>query len=460
MILITSSVLSPAYGALLQTFDDPTPTGGLLAGDNFGTSVSIDGNLVLVGAPNDDTNGLRVGQAHLYDSTTSALLQTFDDPTITAQDGFGISVSISGNNVLVGAHLDDTNGQNVGQAHLFDATTGLLLRTFDDPTPTPDATNGGDQFGQSVSIDGNLVLVGAPFDDTKGILIGQAHLFDATTGLLLHTFDDPTPGLSDRFGLSVSISGNLVLVGDFFDNTLGGGVGQAHLFDATTGLLLRTFNDPTPTPGPMGGDAFGQSVSIDGNLVLVGAPEDDTNGFDVGQAHLFDATTGLLLQTFDDPTPLASGNFGSIFGVAVAISGNNVLVGVPRDNTNGRDVGQAHLFDATTGLLLETLDDPTPTPKITGLSDNFGASVAMFGNCALVGAPGDDTAPTVDVGQAHLFGEISNCGGAPPIIAIGGNIVPLDTTMVLVAGTQTTAAWMIPVIVSVIGFAIVIARKF
>ena len=104
-----------------------------------------------------------------------SLTQTFDDPTVTTADAFGNSVAIDGNNVLIGAPGDDTNGDNVGQAHLFDAVTGNLLQTFDDPTPSFD------EFGFSVAIDGNNVLIGAPSDDTNGEGVGQAHLFTITT---------------------------------------------------------------------------------------------------------------------------------------------------------------------------------------------------------------------------------------------------------------------------------------
>jgi hypothetical protein len=206
----------------LQTFNDPTVT----VEDEFGYSVAIDGNNVLIGAQADDTNGDRVGQAHLFDATTGNLLQTFDDPTVTGVDLFGRSVAIDGNYVLVGAQSDNTNGTNVGQAHLFDATTGNLLRTFDDPTVTSN-----DFFGNSVAIDGNNVLIGANGHDTNGTnSVGQAHLFDATTGNLLDTFDDPTGTNFDNFGFSVAIDGDSVLIGAPFDNTMGNSVGQAHLF--------------------------------------------------------------------------------------------------------------------------------------------------------------------------------------------------------------------------------------
>ena len=362
---------------LLHTFNDPTVTDE----DRFGHSVAIDGDNVLIGAYRDDTNGTNVGQAHLFNAATGNLLHTFNDPNVTSGDAFGWSVAIDGNNVLIGAAWDDTNSTNDGQVHLFDAATGNLLRTFNDPTPA-----NFDHFGWSVAIDGNNVLIGAVYDDTKGITVGQAHLFAAATGNLLHTFNDPTVTTEDNFGHSVAIDGNNVLIGALYDDTNGANVGQAHLFDAATGNLLHTFNDPTVTTG----DNFGCSVAIDGNNVLIGAAWDDTNGTNAGQVHLFDAATGNLLRTFNDPTPASYNHFG----YSVAIDGDNVLIGVA---FNGAKVGQALLFDAATGNLLHTFNDPTVTTE-----DNFGCSVAIDGDNILIGALYDDT-NGADVGQAHLF---------------------------------------------------------
>jgi len=364
---------------LSQTFDDPTPG----ASDGFGIAVSVSGNNVLIGVRNDGVNGNGngIGQAHLYHATTGALLQSFNDPTPNLNDQFGRSVSVSDNNVLIGAALDDTDGVQQGQAHLFQANTGALLQTFSDPTPTS-----GDQFGRSVSASGNNLLIGAP---GHAGLVGQAHLFNATTGTLLQTFNNPNPAAGDLFGFSVSVSGNNVLIGAQGDDTNGNNVGQAHLFDATTGALLQTFNDPTPTTE----DQFGRSVAVEGNNVLIAAFRDDTNGIDTGQAHLFDATTGALLQTFNDPIPAANDRFGN----SVSISGNNVLIGTVADDTNGNVSGQAHLFDAITGAWLQTINDPTLTNQ-----DQFGTSVSISGNNVVIGALGDDT-NGVNVGQAFLF---------------------------------------------------------
>jgi len=126
--------------------------------------------------------GFRVARIPSAGSATPAvspakaqtLLPTFNDPTVTSKDGFGDAVAIDGNNVLIGATGHDINGRTVGQAHLFDATTGNLLQTFNDPIVTT-WTRG--IFGHSVALDGNNVLIGAPGDNTNGKGVGQAHLF-------------------------------------------------------------------------------------------------------------------------------------------------------------------------------------------------------------------------------------------------------------------------------------------
>ena len=296
---------------------------GDVGGDRFGTSVALDGGRALIGAFGDDTRGTEVGQAHLFDAATGALLATLDDPTVTGADDFGFSVALEGDLVLIGAVGDDTQGPNVGQAHLFDATSGALLRTFDDPTVTSN-----DFFGSSVALHGNRVLIGARGDATQGGSVGQAHLFDSNSGALLQTFDDPTVTGGDEFGTSVALQGDRVLIGAWRDDTQGANVGQAHFFDATTGALLQTFDDPTVTAG----DRFGISVALDGDRALIGAPFDDTHGTNVGQAHLFDTTTGNLLQSFDDPTVTGSDEFGT----SVALQGDRVLIGASRRQHTGR----------------------------------------------------------------------------------------------------------------------------
>jgi hypothetical protein len=115
------------------------------------------------------------------------------------------------------------------------------------------------RFGYSVAAVGDKVLVGAPYDDAKAENAGAAYLFDSDGNWPL-TFENPTPAAGDQFGFSVAAFGNNVLGGAFHDDTGANDAGAAYLFDGSTGVLLYTFLNPTPGDG----DAFtgGQQLQL------------------------------------------------------------------------------------------------------------------------------------------------------------------------------------------------------
>src|SRR5512145_153407 len=192
---------------LTQTFQKSPP----VAGDMFGRSVAGAGNQALVGVPEDDTGAAEAGAAYLFSTATGALLMPpIVNPDPQPGDEFGFTVAMVGNNLLIAAPFKDVNGfVDAGAVYLFDGTTGLLLQTFIDPTPDND-----EQFGLALASVGNNVLVGSPFDDTAAIDAGAAYLFDGSSGALLQTFLNPsTPASGDEFGLAVAGVGGNVLVG-------------------------------------------------------------------------------------------------------------------------------------------------------------------------------------------------------------------------------------------------------
>ena len=166
----------------------------------------------------------------------------------------------------------------------------------------------------------------------------EVHLFDTTSGSPLHVFTNPTQPITDGgFGVSLAIDGDRFLIGASHDPAQGDNVGQAYLFDATSYDLIHSFADPTPTSL----DYFGRVVALKDNIVLIGARQDDTSIEDAGQAHVFDAVTGNLLQTLNDPTPAEDERFGT----AVAIGGDYLVVGAYRHHTEQRiDAGQVQVF--------------------------------------------------------------------------------------------------------------------
>jgi len=212
-----------------------------------------------------------------------------------------------------------------------------------------------------------------------------AALFDTETKL---TASDAASG--DSFGISVAISGNTVIAGASGDDDGGLESGSAYLFDVTTGneLFKLIATDDRLL------DRFGASVAISGNTAIVGAALNDDAGSASGSAYVFDTTTGnqLLKLTASDAAK------GDDFGFSVAISGNTAIVGAALDDDTGLHSGSTYFFDVTTGNELFKL-----TPSDAAVSDQFGTSVAISGNRAIVGARFDSHGGLTSAGSAYLF---------------------------------------------------------
>jgi FG-GAP repeat len=349
----------------------------------FANAVAISGTNALISSVGGEEGESDLAKVYLFDTLTGNKLQTYRNPTPKSGDMFGNSIAISEDKVLIGAPRD----HNKGGVHLYDKLTGQLLQSFFKPNG-----DGGDYFGSSVAMSGNRVLIGTPYDDNGAPNTGAAYLYDATTGELLQTFKNPTPEAGDLFGYSVAISGNKVIIGAFLDDTGATDSGTAYLFNADTGELVHTILNPNPGDA----DLFAGAVDIDGDKILISARADDTTDvIDAGAVYLFDAGTGKQLQTFANPTPES----GDMFGVSVAISGNQVLIGASGDNTGAANSGATYLFDATTGNLSATFTNPTVAE-----GDLFGNAVDIDRGNVVIGAIGDDE-KGANTGAAYVYDQ-------------------------------------------------------
>jgi streptogramin lyase len=386
-VTINAGPTAPSPSSPAQTIADPhAPYAG--SQQQFGDFLAISGTEILVGSPGS--------YAYLY-NTSGQLLQTFQNPDPTS-DGFGVSVALSGTNVLIGATAG-ADGQ--GAAYLYN-TDGQLLRTFHDPNGTYTG------FGYAVAVSGSMVLIGAAGGYTPEDVPhpGAAYLFD-TAGDLLETFSDPNSSIYSEFGSSVALSANNVLVGAQGAS----GAGAAYLYD-TSGQLVQTLSVPA---GPF----FGAAVALSGTNILVGAP---ANNGDRGEAFLFD-TSGHSLQTFYDP----DGTSGQQFGNAVALSGDYVLVGAYAQDLNypsdPRYPGAAFLF-TTSGQLVQVFRDPK-----TVRGDNFGGAVAIAGGKVVVAADGSPGGTTRDVyvyNAPAVSGTVSALAGDNQHAVVG---MPFGTSL-------------------------------
>jgi hypothetical protein len=269
-------------GSLITTLTSPNAQ----ADGDFGGSVSISGTLVVVGALGEAGNA---GHAYVFNATDGSLITTLTSPNTNALVNiffFGASVSISGTTVVVGAYDDTTNGipTNEGHAYVFDATDGSLIATLTSPNANANIEG---RFGLSVSISGTTVVVGAPYERPNAVLdAGRAYVFDST-GSLIATLTSPYAQgpQAGLFGSSVSVSCTTVVVGAY--NEIANGqpaAGHAYSFNATAGFLTTTLT----SPNAQGGGNFGSSVAVSGTTVVVGAPSETGSGFFyAGHAYIF-----------------------------------------------------------------------------------------------------------------------------------------------------------------------------
>lgn len=365
--LAPSTFADGGTGVLLRVLSDDGSDG-----DQLGHAVDMSGAIVIVGARGDADNGPKSGSAYLFSSLNGSQLKKLLPDDVAANDLFGHSIAIEGTLALVGVPQDDDNGANSGTVRAFDTIQGLQLSTL---RPNDGAAN--DQFGWSVALSGSLAVVGARQDDDNGSNSGSAYVFDVPSNqqLLKLLPVDGAPG--DWFGNSVASSGGVAVIGSFLDDDNGDGSGSAYVFDIVTGQQLHKL---VPEDGAAN-DQFGWAVAVSGNRALVGAYLDDDNGDASGAAYIFDVTTGQQLHKL---LPL-DGAAGDWFGYSVDISGSLALIGARNSDGNGFDSGSAYLFEVTTGRQIRKL-----MPNDGAEDDQFGSSVAINGNLAVVGAHGDD----------------------------------------------------------------------
>lgn len=275
--------------------------------DRFGRSVGISGNIAISGAYFDDDNGHSSGSAYLFDATSGLELAKLTPSDGEAGDFFGASVDIDSNTAIVGADGSTNFGPDTGSAYLFDVSTGSQIAKL-----VPEDGAEGDRFGFSVGISGDLAVVGAWVDDDNGNGSGSAYVFDAVSGRQLHKLT-PTDGEAfDFFGKSVGIHGNIAVVGAVGDRANGGGSGSAYLFDATTGAQLAKL---LPEDGAAD-DFFGVSVDTNGTTAIVGAYHDKVNGISTGSAYLFDVSTGAQLAKLTPNDGAGGDEFGISVGIS------------------------------------------------------------------------------------------------------------------------------------------------
>jgi len=389
-------------------------------GEYLGPSLSISGSYAIVGSSCIDENGNDSSFSYIFERDISGNWQKLDKlatSDVESGDCFGISVSISDGYAIVGSALDDDLGDNSGSAYIFERDiTGNWQEAA---KLTASDGNSEDNFGFPVSISGNYAIIGSDSDYNGQDFIGSgsAYIFerDSTGNWREVSKLTPSDGVNyDLFGSSVSISGSYAIVGSSNHDGLYSNSGCSYIYERDTTGNWQEMAKLTASDGAEY-DNFGMSVSISGNYVIVGSPFSDGNGINSGSAYIYERDTTGNWQEVAKLT--ASDNrYNSFFGYSVSISNGYAIVGSPGDSINMLNFdssGSSYIFERDLFGNWQQLDKLFDKDRI--VSHWFGWRVSISGNNVFVGTQWQQEVyvfnkkfPQIDI-DGDGFSEVDDC---------------------------------------------------
>ena len=375
------------------------------SGDRFGFAVGISANTSIVGAWTVQHSGIEnAGSAYIFEGAQERAKLIASMPE--SGDYFGYSVDIQGSTAVVGAFGDNTGASmfsSEGSAFVFTTVDGMTWNLqqqlfANDPV-------GADWFGYSIAIDGDTIVVGAYQADGKVInsVSGAAYVFrrnGVTWTQESKLGGDDSVGY-DRFGCSVDISGDSVVVGAWRDDDAGTSSGSAYVFVRSNTSWAQ--QGKLTASDAAGSDAFGETVAIDGDTVVVGATGNDEGGSGSGSAYVFLRTDSNWAE--QQKLMASDASVSDSFGSSVAILGDEVLVGA-----TGVDIGMLKSAGAVyrfTRNMTTWTEQEKLTAGVPADGDGFGGSVASDPDIFVVGSESGN-GMVANSGAANRFGAVSN----------------------------------------------------
>jgi len=387
----------------------------------LGNSVAVAGDFIVAGAQGHDQGLFNTGAAYVFAEPPGGWTGVVTESAVLVagnaayNDRFGWDVAAEGDVVVVTASLADPNGTDSGGAYVFiKPSAGWTGTLNEDAWLLPNDGAAGDWFGCDVAIEGDTVVIGARYDDDNGDSSGAAYVFVEPPGGWSGTIYQNAKLIGtnivadDQLGASVSISGDVIVVGaprrDYYDIDSG----AVYLFEKPPGGWSGTVNQAAvliPSDGTIL-DMFGEAVSIVGDHVLVGAEGDGPSGSQSGSAYWFTepATgwSGFVTETAFLTAADAGPN--ARFGRSVAACELGAIIGAPFDEQLAWQAGAAYAVPRSgagwTGPM--TVDRKMVASDLTE-GDQLGHVVVVHRDLALVGSPSHECLIEPRCGMVYVF---------------------------------------------------------
>lgn len=339
-----------------------------------GISVAVDGDLAVLGAAYSGPH-VYAGSGETWSEAGELILEEG-----TTDDFWSPEVAMEGTTVVAG---DPTHGSGelTGVVYVFERSDGSWPQVAElaagDGMP-------GDGFGSSIAISGDVLVIGAPGDDDQGEHSGSAYVFTRSNGTWSEVVKLTASDGEDRdfFGSAVAVAGDFALIGARDDDDNGGDSGSVYVFQRSDESWSETAK-LHPSDGSAG-DKFGNDVAMDGDVAVVGAFQGDSDVPGTGSAYVFERST----DTWTEATKLAATENmeGTYFGRTVAVDGDLAVIGAPGPfGGEGQLPGTVYVFDGGA----QWAQVAAFTPNDTEPKDGYARDVAVAGSVVVVGAPWD-----------------------------------------------------------------------
>ncbi len=359
------------------------------AGNKLGVCVSVDSAHAIVGANGSNSNA---GAAYAYYYTDGGWEQEYKFlPSDGATgDEFGWNVDISGNRAIISAHKNTGNGSGSGAAYIFERNEYEEWNQVAKLTPSDGAA--GDFFGWAVAIDNDIAVITA---SSKNSLKGAAYVFefDGTNWNETAILEASDGQSGHRFGWSCAIQDAHIVIGAI---TAQSDKGAAYVFNNDGSNW--TEQTILTAPNGMAADRFGRSVTISGQYIVVGAYRNDDAGPNMGAVYIY-SNQGGTGWNYNSKITINDEPGMEYFGWSVSLDGDYLAIGANRDDTNGVDSGSAYVFQRSGSAwnMVTKLKASEP-----GTEDNMGWSVSISGNAVVIGAYLKDAVGT-DSGIVYFY---------------------------------------------------------
>ncbi|MDF1698611.1 MAG: Ig-like domain-containing protein, partial [Saprospiraceae bacterium] len=418
--------------------------------DEMGRSVAIFGDYAMVGSyKNNNGNGSNSGGVYVYhfDGSVWSYSEKLVPADNQADDNFGISIAMDGDYAVIGASGDDDAGNAAGAAYVYKRVGTTWME--EDKVTSSNASSIG-LFGTSVSISGDVIVVGAYNNNSSGTTFGGSATVYRRTGASWNeesvlVSSDVEPG--DQLGWSVAVDGDYIIVGAVQEGSFAY-AGSAYIFFWNGSTWTETQKLLASDVGPQ--DRFGYSVSIDGDYIAVGALKHTEEGTATsnGAAYIFKRTGAV----WSEEVKLLASDLESDaeFGFSLVLVGDILAVGARKSNTGGVKDGAAYVFERT-GTSWNEVNQVLPNN--TGVDMFFGSSIDFHQSRLICGAIGDDEVG-FNRGSATIFNETATslvditaeCSVTPPVATAidncGGSINgATSTSFPITTEGETTLVW-------------------